>query len=40
MKSFVAAVVAAVLIAAIAGFVLNNVQEPVGEAYATSGVRL
>lgn len=40
MKSFVLAVVAAIAIAAIAGFVLNGVQKPADEAYSTTGVRL
>jgi len=40
MKSFLAAVVAAIAIAAIAGFVLNAVQKPAEEAYSTTGVRL
>ena len=40
MKSFVAACVAAVAIAAIAGFALNGVQKPADQAYSTTGVRL
>ena len=40
MKSFVAACVAAVAIAAIGGFVLNTVQKPTDQAYSTTGVRL
>ena len=41
MKSFVAACVAAIVIAAIAGFVLNTVQKPNEEAYSSAtGVRL
>jgi hypothetical protein len=41
MKSFVLACVAAVVIAAIGGVVLNSVvQKPADEAYATTGVRL
>jgi hypothetical protein len=40
MKSFLAAVVAAIAIAAIAGFALNTVQKPAEEAYSTTGVRL
>ena len=40
MKSFVAACVAAIVIATIAGFVLNTVQKPTDEAYSTTGVRL
>jgi hypothetical protein len=40
MKSFVLACVAAVAIAAIAGFVLNGVQKPADQAFSTTGVRL
>ena len=40
MKSFVLACVAALAIAVICGFVLNGIQKPADEAYATSGVRL
>jgi hypothetical protein len=40
MKSFVLACVAAIVIACIAGFVLNNVQKPADQAYSTTGVRL
>jgi hypothetical protein len=40
MKSFVAACVAALVIAAIAGFALNAVQKPSEQAYSTTGVRL
>ncbi len=40
MKSFVLACVAAIVIAGIAGFVLNNVQKPADQAYSTTGVRL
>jgi len=40
MKSFVLACVAAIAIAAVAGFVLNGVQKPADEAYRTTGVRL
>jgi hypothetical protein len=40
MKSFVAACVAAVVIATVAGFALNIVQKPTEEAYSTTGVRL
>ncbi len=40
MKSFVLAVVAAIAIATIAGFVLNGVQKPADQAYSTTGVRL
>ena len=40
MKSFVAACVAAIAIAAIAGFVLDTVQKPTDQAYSTTGVRL
>jgi hypothetical protein len=40
MKSFVLACIAAVAIAAVGGIVLNSIQEPAAEAYATTGVRL
>ena len=40
MKSFVLACVAAIAIAAIAGFALNSVQKPADEVYSTSAVRL
>ena len=40
MQSFVLACVAAIVVAAIAGFALNSVQKPVDEAYSTTAVRL
>ena len=41
MKSFVAACVAAIVIAAIAGLVLDKtMQKPTDQAYSTTGVRL
>jgi hypothetical protein len=40
MKSFLLAVVAAVAIATVAGFVLNGVQKPADQAFSTTGVRL
>lgn len=40
MKSFMLACVAAIVIAALAGFVLNGVQKPADEAYSTTAVRL
>jgi hypothetical protein len=40
MRSFIAACVAAVVIAIIGAVALDYVQEPVGVAFATSGVRL
>jgi hypothetical protein len=40
MKAFLLAVVTAVVIAAVWAGVLNRVQEPVSEAFATTGVRL
>jgi len=40
MRSFVLACVAAIVLAAIAGFALNSVQEPAAEAYSTTAVRL
>lgn len=40
MKSFLLACVAAIVIAAIGGVVLNSVQEPAAEAFSTTSVRL
>ena len=40
MKAFVIALIAAVIIAAGWAGVLDRVQEPVSEAFATTGVRL
>jgi hypothetical protein len=40
MKSFVLACIAAIAIAAVAGFALNSVQKPADEAFSTTGVRL
>lgn len=41
MKSVLTGIIAAALIAALAGFVLNSeVQRPTSEAFTTSGVRL
>jgi hypothetical protein len=40
MKAFLLACVASAAIAAISIAVLNRVQEPVDQAFATSGVRL
>jgi hypothetical protein len=40
MKSFLFACIAAVVIAAVAGFALNAVQEPAQEAFSTTAVRL
>ena len=40
MRAFIAALVAAVVIAVAWAGVLNSVQEPVSEAFATTGVRL
>ena len=40
MKSFVLACVAAIVIAAVAGFALNSVQKDSEHAYSTTGVRL
>ena len=40
MKTFIIACVAAVIIAAIGGVVLNSMQEPVDKAFTTTGVRL
>ncbi len=40
MKAFLLACAAAVVIAALSMVALNKVQQPVEEAFATSGVRL
>jgi hypothetical protein len=40
MKAFLLACVAAIAIAAVSVAVLNIVQQPVAQAFATSGVRL
>ena len=40
MKAFVLALVAALVIAVGAAGILNNVQEPVSQAFSTPGVRL
>ena len=40
MRAFILALVAAVVIAVAWAGVLNKVQEPVSEAFATTGVRL
>jgi len=40
MKSFLLACAAAIVLAAVAAAVLNQVQEPVQQAFATTGVRL
>jgi hypothetical protein len=40
MKTFIVACIAAILIAAAGGVVLNSIQEPVDKAFTTSGVRL
>jgi hypothetical protein len=40
MKSFLLACVAALAIAVVGGFVLNSIQKPADEAYATGAVRL
>jgi hypothetical protein len=40
MKSFLLACAAAIVLAAVAAAVLNSVQEPVQQAFATTGVRL
>jgi hypothetical protein len=40
MKSFLLACVAALAIAVIGSVVLNSIQKPADEAFATSGVRL
>jgi len=40
MKAFLLACVATIVVAALAVVVLNRVQEPVEQAFATTGVRL
>jgi hypothetical protein len=40
MKSFVAACAAAIIIATVAAFALDRVQQPADHAFATTGVRL
>ena len=40
MKAFLLACVAAVILAIIGVVVLNSIQEPAGQAFATSAVRL
>ena len=40
MKVFVVACISAVIIAIIAAFVLNSIQEPADKAFTTSAVRL
>jgi len=40
MRAFLAALVAAAVIAVVGAFVLAEMQEPVSEAYSTQGVRL
>jgi len=40
MKPFLLACVAAIIVAAVGAAVLNRVQEPVEQAFATTGVRL
>ena len=40
MRSFIAACVAAAIIAIVAVFVLNSVQKPVDVAFSTSSVRI
>jgi hypothetical protein len=40
MKAFLLACVVAIVVAAVGAVVLNRVQEPVEQAFATTGVRL
>jgi hypothetical protein len=40
MKSFLLGCLAAVVIAAAAGFLLDTMQKPTDQAYSTTGVRL
>ena len=40
MRAFLIACVAAIVVAAVSAVVLNRMQEPVEQAFATTGVRL
>jgi hypothetical protein len=40
MRSFIAACIAAIVLAVIGGIVLDHIQEPVSVAFATGSVRL
>jgi hypothetical protein len=40
MRAFLVACVVAIVVAAVGAVVLNHVQEPVQQAFATTGVRL
>jgi hypothetical protein len=40
MRAFLLACVVAIVVAAVGAVVLNSVQEPVEQAFATTGVRL
>jgi len=40
MRAFLLACVVAIVVAAVGAMVLNRVQEPVEQAFATTGVRL
>jgi hypothetical protein len=40
MRAFLAACVVAIVVAVVGAVVLNRVQEPVEQAFATTGVRL
>ena len=40
MRAFLVACVVAIVVAAVGAVVLNRVQEPVEQAFATTGVRL
>jgi hypothetical protein len=40
MRAFLIACVAAIVVAAVGAVVLNRMQEPVEQAFATTGVRL
>jgi len=40
MRAFLLACVVAIILAAVSAMVLNHVQEPVQQAFATTGVRL
>jgi hypothetical protein len=40
MRAFVSAVIVAIVLAVVAGFMLNKLQESASVAYSTEGVRL
>jgi hypothetical protein len=40
MRAFITAVIVAIVLAVVGGFVLNKLQEPASVAFSTEGVRL